>query len=216
MKNLLLIAVLIISFSAFSFSAQAQPSLKFIDGIELKPGMADYASTMPAPEVTAIIPANNIANAASPSLKMPTEACNAMQFKYAQLLDIDIEDISNLTMFKFIEEWWNTRYRYGGTTKKGIDCSALSGLLLSTVYGLALPRTARNQYAASKKISREEITEGDLVFFNTRGGVSHVGVYLANDYFVHASVSCGVTISCLNDPYYSRKYIGAGRVVSGN
>ena len=88
--------------------------------------------------------------------------------------------------------------------------------LLSTVYGVVMPRTAREQFNRSSKILRNEIKEGDLVFFNTRGGVSHVGVYLANDYFVHASVSSGVTISNLNDSYYSRKYIGAGRVFSEN
>ena len=144
---------------------------------------------------------------------MATEACNAMQFKYAQLMDTEIEAISNLALFSFIEEWWNTSYRYGGTTKKGIDCSALTSLLLSTVYAIGIPRTARDQYAACDKIDRNELQEGDLVFFNTRGGISHVGVYLSNDHFVHASTSNGVTISSLNDDYYSKRFLGAGRPV---
>jgi hypothetical protein len=107
-----------------------------------------------------------------------------------------------------MEVWiWN----YGGTGKNGIDCSALTSLLFSSVYGVGLPRTAREQYSKCKKVKREDLTEGDLVFFNTRGGVSHVGVYLTNDYFVHASTSNGVTISSLNDNYYRKKYIGGGR-----
>ncbi len=63
-----------------------------------------------------------------------------------------------------------------------------------------------------KKLKKTDLLEGDLVFFNTRGGVSHAGVYLGNGYFVHASVHAGVTINSLNDAYYSRKYIGGGRI----
>jgi len=131
-------------------------------------------------------------------------------------MDIEAESISNVSLFGFIEEWWNTAYRYGGTTKKGIDCSAFTGLLLSTVYFTGVPRTAREQYASSEKINRDEMQEGDLVFFNTRGGVSHVGVYLANNYFVHASTSRGVTISNLNDNYFGKRFIGAGRPYQKN
>jgi lipoprotein Spr len=75
-----------------------------------------------------------------------------------------------------------------------------------------MPRTAREQYEATEHISKNELKEGDLVFFNTRGGVSHVGVYLDNDYFVQAS-SHGVTISNLDDHYYSKRFICGGRVV---
>jgi len=85
---------------------------------------------------------------------------------------------------------------------------------LNTVYEIPVPRTEKQQYAECKKIRKKELKEGDLVFFNTRKGVSHVGVYLANNYFVHASLN-GVTISSLDDAYYSRKYIGAGRVIVG-
>jgi lipoprotein Spr len=104
-----------------------------------------------------------------------------------------------------------TRYRLGGTTKDGIDCSALMQTLFSSLYGVTLPRTAREQYKFSQRISRTELKEGDLVFFNTIGGVSHVGMYLQNNKFVHASTN-GVTISDLYDEYWSRKFIGVGRV----
>ncbi len=201
-------------FILFTTKASAQPHLKFINGIDLKVDAVEAGIEEPLAPATK----KAIVLAAAPvatSLKLATEACKSIQFKYAQLMDIDIEDITNFTMFHFVEDWLKTRYRYGGTTKAGIDCSAFTGLLLATVRGIKLPRTARQQYAASDKISREEIKEGDLVFFNTRGGVSHVGVYLANDYFVHASSSEGVTISSLNDAYYSRRYIGSGRVKTG-
>ncbi|HSN60257.1 MAG TPA: NlpC/P60 family protein [Ferruginibacter sp.] len=215
MNKFLPITLFTILSTAFHFSAQAQPSLQFIDGIELKSDMVEYGITLPtATEIKVPAEKKKIFSPISSSLKIATEACKSLQFKYAQLMDVDIEDITNLTMFHFVEEWWNTRYRYGGSTKKGIDCSALTGILLGSVYGLALPRTAREQFAASEKIKRENLQEGDLVFFNTRGGVSHVGVYLANDYFVHASVSSGVTISNLNETYYSSKFIGSGRMTT--
>ena len=82
------------------------------------------------------------------------------------------------------------------------------------MYGIALPRTAKDQYGISEKIFRDDLQEGDLVFFNTRGGVSHVGVYLGNNYFVHSSVHDGVTISSLNDAYYNSKFITGGRVTN--
>ena len=211
MKNLIFIIVATIFGSAISAKAQGQTALKFIEGIELKPAVSEFSTTLPKPEVTVIAstvkPVKNTVTAGV----LSTEACGKIQFKYAQLLDIDIESVVNFSLFQFIEEWWSTSYRYGGTGKNGIDCSALTGFLFSSVYGISLPRTAREQYAKSEKIKREDLTEGDLVFFNTRGGVSHVGVFLTNDYFVHASTSNGVTISSLNDHYYRKKYIGGGR-----
>ncbi len=101
----------------------------------------------------------------------------------------------------------------GGTTKKGIDCSAFSGTLLSTIYSFNMPRTAREQYKICERLNKEDLLPGDLVFFNTRGrGVSHVGVYLDNNHFVHSSSSEGVKISSLDEDYYSRKFICGGRV----
>ena len=126
-------------------------------------------------------------------------------------MNVEVETMTNTKLLKFMDEWWATRYRYGGTTKKGIDCSSLTGTLLKDVYGVSVPRTAREQYRVSTKLKREELIEGDFVFFNTRGGVSHVGIYLANGYFLHSSVQSGVTISSLNETYYNKKYIGGGR-----
>src|SRR5690606_2971673 len=111
------------------------------------------------------------------------EKLNILQIKYAMMIDVDIESLKNLSLLNFIEDWFGTRYKYGGETKRGIDCSALTGGLLMAVYGFAVPRTARQQYEVSEKIKKEELKEGDLVFFNTTGGVSHVGLYLGNDYF---------------------------------
>lgn len=212
MQNLKLIAVVFVASTVISSSAKAQTSLKFIDGIEMKPAVIEYATSMPKAQVTHIPAAKKAMAKANAAAKTSIEASNKLQFKYAQLLDINVENLTNLSLLSLIDDWWKTRYRYGGTTKKGIDCSALTGLLLRSAYDVDVPRTARMQYADCEKVSRENLKEGDLVFFNTTGGVSHVGLYLANDHFVHASSSSGVTISSLNEAYFSARFLGGGRV----
>jgi lipoprotein Spr len=132
--------------------------------------------------------------------------------KYSVLLNTPAEEVRNTKMFEFIDDWYGTPYRLGGTTKKGVDCSAFSQFLFAAVYGFSIPRTAREQYNLTTRISRTELKEGDLIFFNTRGGISHVGVYLQNNKFVHASTSGGVMISDIFDEYWARKFIGVGRL----
>lgn len=143
----------------------------------------------------------------------PLEMYSITQFKYAIQLDVPVETLTNTSLYNLIDDWWNTPYRLGGTTKRGVDCSAFVQTLMLGVFAIQLPRTAREQRSASTKIETDELREGDLVFFNTRGGVSHVGVYLHNNKFVHASTSGGVMISDLNDVYWRRKFLGAGRIL---
>jgi len=140
------------------------------------------------------------------------ENLSARQVKYAVLLNTPAEEVKNAKMFDFIDDWYGTPYHLGGTTKKGVDCSAFSQFLFASVYGLNIPRTAREQYNSTSRISRTQLTEGDLIFFNTRGGISHVGVYLQNNKFVHASTSGGVMISDIFDEYWAKKFVGVGRL----
>jgi lipoprotein Spr len=140
------------------------------------------------------------------------EKCSDLQFKYAILLDESVESITNKKLVSFLEEWYGAPYLYGGADKKGIDCSAFTCLLMDTVFNVTLPRTAKNQFNSSTKIKTQDLSLGDLVFFNTTGGISHVGVYLANNKFVHASASSGVMISGLDEEYFKRRYLGAARV----
>jgi len=142
------------------------------------------------------------------------ESFSKVQFKYAMLMDVAVESLTNSSLYKFIENWYGTHYRMGGTNKKGIDCSAFTGTLLMAIYSLYAPRTAREQYNSSQHIPKDKLAEGDLVFFNTKGGVSHVGIYLSNNHFVHSSASQGVIISSLDDSYYSQRFIGGGRIAT--
>jgi lipoprotein Spr len=144
------------------------------------------------------------------------ENYTALQFKYAILENASVEELDNPKLLSFMDYWYGTPYHYGGNSHDGIDCSAFSFILLSSVYGVSsLPRTSKEQYETSHHIRRDELQEGDLVFFHTLGKrrtVTHVGVYLRNNKFVHASVS-GVMISDLSDGYYDKHYIGAGRIL---
>jgi len=225
MKHLFFVAVATGIFTGTSFSAKAQtnvnierltekskpkPKLKFIEGIEIAPGkITDVAIATPEKE-RITIPVTSVA-INSPGSGSNIEKCSALQFKYAMLMDREVESVSNFSLYNFIEEWWGTRYRYGGSDKKGIDCSSFSSQLMQAIYHINIPRTAKDQYKACDKVDTEDLEEGDLVFFNTRGGISHVGVYLGDHYFVHSSVSGGVTISSLLDEYYSHHFINGGK-----
>jgi lipoprotein Spr len=134
--------------------------------------------------------------------------------KYSKVMQVSPNSISNVILYQFIDEWYGTRYRLGGTGKNGIDCSALVQKLYNYVYGMDVVRTSLMQFRSSEYIaSKENLKEGDLVFFRIHGGpVSHVGIYLKNNYFVHASSSKGVMISNLDESYWVRYFVGGGRL----
>ncbi len=201
-----------VNIERFVKNSSSKGSPKFIDGFEFRP--ESTSSTL-------VVEVEN-SNISPVIVSKPSqvksgfagniEHCTSLQFKFAMMMDIEVESISNFSLYNFIDDWWGTRYRYGGSDRSGIDCSAFTGRLLSEVYGLPAPRTAKDQYKLCEKLPASDLVEGDLVFFNTTGGVSHVGLYLGNNYFVHSSISGGVTISSLNEDYYGRKFISGGRI----
>ena len=141
------------------------------------------------------------------------ESASSVQLKYSILMNTEVENLPNKVLLDNVDEWYGVRYRTGGNTHSGVDCSGFTVAVYMAVYGIALPRVSRDQYRISRKISTTELQEGDLVFFNTNGsGVSHVGIYLGNNKFMHASVSRGVMVSGLFEPYYIQRYIGGGRI----
>ncbi len=200
-----------VNIERFADKVQPKISLKFIEGIEIVPEATNNKIVV-ANEKSKSDPDNRPAIVKS-TLNANIELSSSLQFKYALMMDREVEGITNLSLYSFIDNWWGTRYKYGGSGRSGIDCSSFTGKLLSDVYGLSLPRTAKDQYNVCEKLAIEELTEGDLVFFNTRGGISHVGLYLGNNYFVHSSVNGGVTISSLKDGYYNRKFVSGGRLI---
>lgn len=116
---------------------------------------------------------------------------------------------------KEARKWLGTKYKYGGETKKGTDCSGMVMKVYLSVTGLKLPRDSRSQRSHCEYIKRHELMPGDLVFFASKAGgarVGHVGIYSGAGRFIHASTSRGVIESRLEENYYSRHFHSAGRV----
>jgi cell wall-associated NlpC family hydrolase len=142
---------------------------------------------------------------------------DSLQMKYARFLNTSPAQIQNMRLYQFIDQWLYTPYKWGGDNEKGIDCSAFMQKLLSQVYNIEIPRTSVQQFFTQwidRFGSTRYLSEGDLVFFRTMDDkiISHVGLYLNNRMFVNSSSSKGVSIACLDDPYWKRCFVGAGRV----
>lgn len=109
-------------------------------------------------------------------------------------------------------QYIGTPYVYGGTTTRGFDCSGFTQRVFSDL-GIKLNRTSSAQYSQGTAVTN--LLPGDLVFFNTSGrGVSHVGIYIGNNQFIHSSTSKGVIISGLGENYWSKRYVGAKRIAT--
>ena len=109
------------------------------------------------------------------------------------------------------ESWIGIPYRWGGTTRRGIDCSAFVQQYMRSVLDVELTRTTASQRHEGVHVAKEDLQPGDLVFFRRRG-TRHVGVYLGSGEFIHASTSRGVTVSTMEEGYWSRYYWMARRV----
>jgi len=121
---------------------------------------------------------------------------------------------SSKDVIKTAKSYLGTRYRFGGKTKRGIDCSGFTQAVLKK-HKVNLPRTASQQASIGHHVDKKNLRKGDLVFFKGtyKRGISHVGIYLGNDRFIHASSGAKkVTISKLSKAYYRNHYAGARRV----
>ncbi|MHB1178541.1 MAG: C40 family peptidase [Daejeonella sp.] len=133
--------------------------------------------------------------------------------RYASLLNVKEKELSNEKLYRFIDSWMGVPHRGGGMDKKGVDCSGFTYLLEKEIYDKTLPRTARLMAESVKRKFENQLREGDLIFFDFDGQkFSHVGVYLQNNKFVHASTSKGVIISDMKDPWYYKYFSRAGTV----
>ncbi|MBT8140653.1 MAG: C40 family peptidase [Gammaproteobacteria bacterium] len=102
--------------------------------------------------------------------------------------------------------WKGTPYRFGGNSRSGIDCSGFVYVTFRDVLGITTPRTTAQLVKAGKRINEKQLSPGDLVFFNTGGRQRHVGIYIGDGKFMHASTSRGVVSSRLDSPYWARAY----------
>lgn len=131
----------------------------------------------------------------------------------SQLVGISFPSTAlSIKLSDFVFEWIGKPYRFGGETKKGIDCSAFSRKLYYEVMDQYLPRNSRQQFKYVESIKKEELQTGDLVFFKIKTrDISHVGVYLDDNKFIQASNE-GVNVASLEDYYWNKYYYKAGRL----
>lgn len=126
-----------------------------------------------------------------------------------------LENNSNeikLALLSAYSEWKGTRYHWGGTTKNGVDCSALIQHIFSDSLNKKIPRTTVEQIKKGSGVNKKNLKAGDLVFFKTSPDDRHVGVYVGDNHFIHASKMKGVTISSLDNKYWLRHYETARRL----
>lgn len=126
---------------------------------------------------------------------------------------LNYDSAASPLLYREVKSWIGTRYKYAGHTKQGIDCSGFVAAMYRSAYGKTLSGGSRDLYPQVDTVARKELREGDILFFKIRRGqVSHVGIYLGNDKFAHASVHSGVIISDLKEDYYRKYYFTGGRL----
>lgn len=128
-------------------------------------------------------------------------------------IDIDMKD--NHRLYVESSKWVGVPYRRGGTGKRGTDCSGLTSTLYKKVYHKKLERSSEDQRKKDcRKVNKRNLREGDLVFFHNgkkKRTASHVGIYLKDGKFIHASTSRGVIVSSLHETYYRTHWLSGGR-----
>lgn len=127
---------------------------------------------------------------------------------------IDNKD-ADIPLYAEVSFWLGTPYAGGGVSRRGVDCSGLTMRVYQNIYYKAIPRTTTGLDKATKKVSKGRLKAGDFVFFATsrkHKKINHVGIFLKDGYFVHASTSRGVIISHLNEEYYRRTWKKGGRL----
>lgn len=134
-------------------------------------------------------------------------------FNVSKLLNCEVDTLVNPVLYQTVYDWLGTPYKYSGDCKEGIDCSGFVCMLYKEAYGVKLAQSAADIYKEVKPLKKSALKEGDLVFFKIKKKrVSHVGIYLGNNKFAHASVQSGVVISDLDEPYYKKYFYKGGRV----
>jgi len=134
-------------------------------------------------------------------------------YQFSKLLNCEVDSLPDQVMYQTIYDWLGTPYKYSGDCKDGIDCSGFVCMLYKKSFDITLAQSAADIYKEVKPLKKSALKEGDLVFFKIKKKrVSHVGVYVGNNKFAHASVQQGVIISDLDEPYYKKYFFKGGRV----
>ncbi len=140
------------------------------------------------------------------------EASKSVMTKYSGIIGIPEKELNKKLVY-FVDSWYGAPYKWGGGEKSGVDCSHLVCRVYKDVYNKKIAGTANDLEKMSSNVKESKLKEGDLVFFKIESEkISHVGVYIANNKFVHASVKKGVIINSLEDKYYKKYFYSGGRI----
>lgn len=132
---------------------------------------------------------------------------------YSKKLGVTLKGTEDKKLIMGIAEWLGTPYVYGGCTKEGTDCSGFVKTLYKEIYHVDLNRSAADLFKNVSEVRKKNLKAGDLVFFKINNKkISHVGIYISNNKFVHAATSKGVMVSDLTEAYYLKYYYTAGRI----
>lgn len=145
----------------------------------------------------------------------PQEVAELSEKLGINLSNTDKSDDQNMALYAQSSLWLGVKYRYAGLTKRGVDCSGLVYNIYKEAYGRKVPSSTADLIKKSKKISKRDLRPGDLLFFattNKKKKISHVGIYLKDGYFIHASTSSGVTVNHISENYYKKRWIKNGRI----
>lgn len=128
-------------------------------------------------------------------------------------LNLSPDSAATPYLFYQVHDWIGTRYKFAGRTKSGIDCSGFVATMYKNAYCVQLSGGSRDLWPAVQPVEKADLKEGDILFFKIKKGqISHVGVYLGNNKFAHASVHSGVIVSDLNEDYYKKYFFKGGRI----
>jgi len=186
----------------------------FIVGCILLLSATILSSCLARPELARTPYPTNPPTHKTPSERSSVRGVKNVSEKYADIIGVDVSDIENIELYRYIDEWMGIPHRLGGQDRRGIDCSAFANQLVREVYGKELPRTADDMSKIIKRKYENQLKEGDLVFFKFGGRrFDHVGIYLGNSRFVHVSTSKGVIISNLKDPWYYKYFSRGGSIL---
>ena len=143
-----------------------------------------------------------------------TPADSAIYARYEEKLGVDLDHTEDKDLLQTVLDWMGTPYHYGSSSKRGTDCSGFVTRVYQQVYGITLKRSSRSMFQEVKRVDKDALQTGDLVFFRRGPGqpIYHVGIYLNDSKFAHSATNGGVMVSSLKQAYYHRNFYAAGRV----
>ena len=206
MTKSVILSVLAVLSLALSYFYEISP--------DRSPTPAAIDQTLPAVTPYAINSAEDMVRVMALSPPAVAAAAPEPEEYYIKKLGLRFRNPDYRQLVETASGWIGTPYRYGSSSKKGTDCSGFVTRVYRDVYGISLSRSSHSMFRDVKRVKKDKMRTGDLVFFRRgpKSPIYHVGIYLKNNKFIHSATSGGVMVSSLKEPYYSRNFYAAGRV----